>query len=159
MILLTIGTQLPFDRLVKAVDELALSLPQQVFAQIGFSTHRPKNMEWSQTLQPAEFDRRFREASIVVSHAGIGTILAAQKHRKPLVIVPRLARYGEHRNDHQTATSNQVRDKRGVYVTTELSELQALLRRTDLEPAGEESEASKRMAFVNNIRSYLSASL
>lgn len=159
MILLTIGTQLPFDRLVKWLDEMAPKVPHEIFAQIGISTYKPKNMQWAATLGPDQFDARFREASIIVSHAGIGTILSAQKHRKPIIVVPRLARYGEHRNDHQLATANQIRDKTGVYVATELEDLQILLNRTDLQSAQDDSEASRRTDFVNNLRTYLATAI
>ena len=93
MIFLTIGTQLPFNRLVHALDDLAPHLPRDIFAQIGQSDYAPVNIQWSAFLAPAEFDARFRAASVIISHAGIGTVLSAQKHRKPLIVVPRLARF------------------------------------------------------------------
>ncbi|MDR3471989.1 MAG: glycosyltransferase [Devosia sp.] len=155
MILLTIGTQLPFDRLVQALDEITPLLRHEVFGQIGQSEYTPVNMQWSAFLGADEFDVRFRAASVVVSHAGIGTILSAQKYRKPLIIVPRLARYGEHRNDHQLATANQVREKRGVYVAEDVDALPGLLGRDDLEPAGDDDELPGRMMFVNNLRGYV----
>jgi UDP-N-acetylglucosamine transferase subunit ALG13 len=159
MILLTIGTQLPFDRLVKALDEMAPKVPHEIFAQIGISTYKPRNMQWAVTLGPEQFETRFREAAIIVSHAGIGTILSAQKHRKPIVVVPRLARFGEHRNDHQLATANQIKDKKGVYVATEFEALEVLLNRTDLESAHDDSETSRRTDFVNNLRTYLATAI
>lgn len=155
MIFLTIGTQLPFERLVRALDDAAPQLEGDVFGQIGASSYRPVNIDWSAFLEPPEFDARFRAASVIVSHAGIGTILSAQKHRKPLVIVPRLARFGEHRNDHQVATAIQVRDKRGIYIAEDVGVLPELLARTDLEPAGEAAERPARMVFVNNLRAHL----
>jgi UDP-N-acetylglucosamine transferase subunit ALG13 len=155
MIFLTTGTQLPFDRLVQALDDVAPLLRREVFGQIGQSGYTPLNMAWSVFLTPPEFDAKFRAATVVVSHAGIGTILSAQKYRKPLVIVPRLARYGEHRNDHQLATANQVRDKKGVYVTDDVDALPGLLSRTDLEPAGDDDELPGRMMFVRNLRGYI----
>ena len=159
MILLTIGTQLPFDRLVKAMDDIAATLPEDIFGQIGHASYTPVHMQWAATLRPDEFDKKFRDASVIVSHAGIGTILAAQKHRKPLVLMPRLASHGEHRNDHQLATAQQVRDKPGVYVAEDAEELAALLRRGDLEAARDDLELTGRTLFVNNIRSYLASGM
>lgn len=155
MIFLTIGTQLPFDRLVRALDEIAPQLPVPVFGQIGQSEYTPVNIEWAAFLKPEEFGRRFRGASVIVSHAGIGTVLTAQKHRKPLVIVPRRVRYGEHRNDHQLATAQQMRDRRGIYVADDVAELAVLLGRTDLEPAGAETDLPARAMFVSNLRRYI----
>jgi UDP-N-acetylglucosamine transferase subunit ALG13 len=155
VILLTIGTQLPFDRLVRAMDDLAATLSEEIFAQIGHASYTPVHMQWAPTLRPDEFEAKFTSASVIVSHAGIGTILTAQKYRKPLVLVPRLAQYGEHRNDHQLATANQVKDKVGVYIASDVNELPALLGRNDLEAARDDLEVTGRSLFVDNLRSYL----
>jgi UDP-N-acetylglucosamine transferase subunit ALG13 len=155
LILLTIGTQLPFDRLVVAMDELAATFPDPIFAQIGHASYRPRHMQWAATLSPAEFEEKFSSAAVIVSHAGIGTILSAQKFRKPLIIVPRLARHGEHRNDHQLATAGQVKGKPGIYVAADVSELPALLVRGDLEAARDDLELNGRASFVSNIRNFL----
>ncbi|HTJ58453.1 MAG TPA: glycosyltransferase [Devosiaceae bacterium] len=157
MILLTIGTQLPFDRLVKAMDELAPTLSEEIFGQIGEASYQPQNFEWAATLKPHEFEARFRSASVVVSHAGIGTILTAQKLQKPLIIVPRQAKYGEHRNDHQLATAYQVRDKPGVHVAAEVSELAGLLQHGSLEAARDDLDVDGRLLFVSNLRTYLAS--
>ena len=91
MILVTVGTELPFNRLVRVVDEWALATGRQdVFAQIGETDWRPKHIAWSKFLQPTEFARRFAEAEIVVAHAGMGTILSALQWEKPILVMPRL---------------------------------------------------------------------
>lgn len=155
MILLTIGTQLPFDRLVRTVDELLPQLGREGFGQIGRAGYRPRHMAWAEMLGPAEFEARMKAASVVVAHAGIGTILAARRHRKPLVIMPRLASLGEHRNDHQLATARELGTQRGVYVVSSSDELAALLARHDLAPACEEIEPPARRMLVDNLRSFL----
>jgi UDP-N-acetylglucosamine transferase subunit ALG13 len=47
MIFLTVGTQFPFDRLVRAVDEAFDNgaIDEEVFAQIGETSYRPRNFE------------------------------------------------------------------------------------------------------------------
>ncbi len=59
MIFLTVGTQLPFDRLVAAVDAWAARQPgQEVFGQIsdpGPAGYRPKHFAWVADLDPAAF--------------------------------------------------------------------------------------------------------
>jgi UDP-N-acetylglucosamine transferase subunit ALG13 len=158
LILLTIGTQLPFNRLVKALDDLAPTLSEEIFGQVGEASFEPQHMRWAATLRPDQFEEKFRAASVIVSHAGIGTILTAQKLHKPLVIVPRQAKYGEHRNDHQLATASQVKDKPGVYVANDIDELPELLGRGDLEAARDDAEMAGRLRFVNNIKSFLAGS-
>ena len=78
MIFVTVGAQMPFDRLVQAVDEWAGARSRSdVFAQIGSEGIPPSNIEFTRFLEAAEFKRRIREADVVISHAGMGTILSA----------------------------------------------------------------------------------
>ena len=120
MILLTVGTQLPFDRLVKAVDEIAPSLNEEIFGQIGKEGYRPKNLEYCEEMAPREFERRLGLARVILSHAGIGTMLTARRIGKPIILFPRQAKFGEHRNDHQIATSKQMEGRPGIYVAYDI---------------------------------------
>jgi len=109
MIFLTVGTQFPFDRLVKAVDEIAgkNGFDERIVAQIGDSSYRPENLDAVPSLEKALFDQYFAEADSIISHAGMGTIMMALDHRKPLLIMPRLKKYGEVVNDHQLALAGK----------------------------------------------------
>ncbi|MCH8118227.1 MAG: hypothetical protein IIC00_00695 [Planctomycetes bacterium] len=112
MIFLTVGTQFPFDRLVKTVDQ-ALDgrlVNEEIFAQIGETSYKPLNFESVVSLEKNLFDKRLREASSVISHAGMGTITMALKNHKPLLVMPRLKRYREHVNDHQVATARKFEE-------------------------------------------------
>jgi UDP-N-acetylglucosamine transferase subunit ALG13 len=103
MIFLTVGTQFPFDRLVKAVDELVGSgaITDEVFAQIGDSTYTPRHFQAVPSLDKGAFDDCFLKASAIISHAGMGTITMALDHGKSLLAMPRRSRYGEVVNGHQ----------------------------------------------------------
>ena len=104
MIFLTVGTQFPFDRLVKAVDEAIDQglLEEEVWAQIGQSSYQPRNFKKTAVfLDKNIFDQWMRKASKVISHAGIGSITPALDEAKPLLVMPRLRKYGEVVNDHQ----------------------------------------------------------
>lgn len=128
MIFLTVGTQLPFDRLVRAVDEMAPLLGHRVFAQIGEGAkYVPRNLEYQATLDPSSFRQMAEGATLLLSHAGIGSILTARKYRKQIVLFPRLARLGEHRNDHQLDTCKQMQSLDGVHVAHDESSLVALM--------------------------------
>lgn len=128
MILVTVGTQLPFDRLIRAMDDAAPSLTYPVFAQTGLSKYSPVNMEWGAFVEPREFEQRFCAAEIVVSHAGIGTVLMAQRHHKPLILYPRRAALKEHRNDHQMATVAALAGRAGIYIARDDAALRSLLQ-------------------------------
>ncbi len=109
MIFLTVGTVYPFDRLVRAVDEAVerSGSAVKIFAQIADGSYRPHCFEAVSYLQKDEFDRNMHEASSIISHAGMGTITAALENNKPLLVMPRLRKYGEHVNDHQVAIAKK----------------------------------------------------
>lgn len=105
MIFVTVGTQLPFDRLVKTVDAWVGRNRIEAFGQIGAAEYKPHNMKWSEFLEPSEFDDLFKRSNLIVAHAGMGSILSALSSGKPIIVIPRRADNGEHRNDHQIATA------------------------------------------------------
>lgn len=127
MIFLSVGTQFPFDRLVKAVDDAFDDdlIDEEVFAQTGKSSYRPRNFESVPSLDKSLFDKRLKEASGIISHAGVGTIMTALDNEKPLLVMPRLKRYGEVVNDHQLAIARRFEELGhilAVYKEKDLSE-------------------------------------
>lgn len=108
MIFLTVGTQLPFERLIQSMDEWAAKNPDvEVFAQVGETQYQAKHMVAQENLSPEEYQEKFNAASIVISHVGMGTIISGLSIGKPMVLMPRQASLGEHRNDHQLATARK----------------------------------------------------
>jgi beta-1,4-N-acetylglucosaminyltransferase len=109
MIFLTIGSQFSFDRLVSAVDEAVGKgiVCDKVFAQIGDTSYVPKNYEHTAFLDKTSFDKFLKDASFVISHAGMGVISAALDNNKPLLVMPRLKKKGEAVNDHQMAIAKK----------------------------------------------------
>jgi beta-1,4-N-acetylglucosaminyltransferase len=112
MIFLTVGTQFPFNRLIKAVDEAIGNnhLNDKIIAQIGVTTYRPKNFEAIPSLEKKLFDQYFNEAGSIISHAGVGSITLSLERRKPMLVMPRLKKYGEVVNDHQLAIAKKFED-------------------------------------------------
>ena len=122
MIFVTVGTQLPFDRLIAAVDAWAGETGVgDVFAQIGPTAYVPRHIEFAQFIPPAECAQRMREADAIVAHAGMGTILNALQLGKPLLVMPRRASLGEHRNEHQSATARRFEELGSVAVAAGFS--------------------------------------
>jgi len=155
MILVTIGTQLPFDRLIEMMDKIAPSLSMPVFAQIGKAQYQPKNIEWKNSINPKEFETLFSQASVIVSHAGMGTVLTAQKLGKPIIIFPRRAALGEHRNDHQMATTAQMKDRPGVYAAYNEEDLQRLLQSELTGPPPATTGSPGRTALVGFLNDFI----
>jgi len=133
LIFLTVGTQLPFDRLVRSVDEwCARHDHHEIFGQIAAQnseSYTPKNFSWQAFLTPEDIEKRFKDARIIVGHAGMGTIISALTHRRPLLMLPRRAEFGEHRNDHQLATADRFGDRPNLNVATDKNDISEHLDR------------------------------
>jgi UDP-N-acetylglucosamine transferase subunit ALG13 len=129
MIFLTVGTIVPFDRLVRAVDEMAGRgiVPGPVFAQIGETAYAPQHMEYAQLLSRQDFERHMAEADFVIAHAGVGTMIAALEWHKRLIVVPR--KPGEHVGDHQLQTARRFAALGHVLVAYEVTDLPAQFAR------------------------------
>ncbi|MDG5466843.1 glycosyltransferase [Deltaproteobacteria bacterium IMCC39524] len=128
MIFVTVGTQLPFDRLIRAVDEWSGKNPEQkVYAQISDGKYQPNNFPATKFLTPDKYRKIMLETKILVAHAGTGSILTAIEYGLPVILMPRKASLGEHRNEHQLATAENFKGLKNVYVAINESELDKIL--------------------------------
>ncbi|WP_082701030.1 glycosyltransferase [Erythrobacter sp. YT30] len=123
MILVTVGMQLGFDRLIEALDHIASTLEHEVIAQSGNGKYVAQNMEQHSSIVPHEFEGLISSADLIVSHAGIGSVLTAARHGIPIVLFPRRADMGEHRNDNQLATCRQLQGRPGIHMAFDEAEL------------------------------------
>lgn len=124
MIFVTLGTQLPFERLIQAMDTWAEQHSSiHVFAQVGQTKYPVKFMQTVAGLSPKEYQDTFDRASLVVSHVGMGTIIAGLSTGKPMVLMPRQAALGEHRNDHQLATAKKFEKFEMIDIAHEVDQL------------------------------------
>src|SRR5271156_665153 len=128
VIFVTVGSQEPFDRLIRAVDQwAAASARSDVFAQIASGAYHPEHVKFTGFLDPPEFQRLIREAKIIVAHAGMGSIIAALELGKPIVVMPRLARFRETRNAHQVAAAKHFGAQGRIIVADHEQQLAAKL--------------------------------
>lgn len=154
MIFATVGTQLPFPRLIDALNRLAPALDEAVIAQVGRSEGSWPALDIRWSLTPQDYETLFTSARVVVAHAGVGTILSAKRWHKPLVVLPRRHALGEHRNDHQLATARQAETMPGIHVAWTTDDLQGLLSAPELAPASEAASPSHG-ALIDRLRQFI----
>ena len=161
MIFVTVGSQLPFDRLTGAVDAWAADHPEaELFGQVGDTHEPPANFSSVSTMSPEEYQQRFARADLIVGHAGMGTIFASLEFSKPLLMLPRRASLMESRNDNQMGTSRHFRSFARFEVVESESEIPAMidhmLANLDRYPCTDNaSGASDRL--VDAIREFVSS--
>lgn len=133
MIFVTIGTQAPFDRFIEMMDEIAGGMKEEIVAQTCHGIYEPKHLKTIDFVPPDEFEQLFTKARLIVAHAGMGTILSALSRNKPIIVFPRIAALGEHRNEHQLATAKKMKELGLVYVASNREELEQLIKTESLE--------------------------
>lgn len=125
MILVTLGTQkFQMDRLIRAVDKLAETVSEEVFVQSGNSTYVPEHCMSKNFVDAQEFQKMIEECSVLITHSGVGTIMRGIGAGKPVVVVPRLAKYHEHVDDHQVQIAEAFASKGCVLYCTDLTKLE-----------------------------------
>ncbi len=159
MIFLTVGTQFPFDRLVKAIDDVFDQglINEEIFAQIGETSYKPHNFESVVSLDKKVFDKYLKEASSVISHAGMGTITMALDNEKPLLVMPRLKKYGEVVNDHQVVIAKRFSELGHLLAVYDVKELPDGIRKLkNFVPkerkANPEAVADRIRHFLNSLQ-------
>ena len=157
MIFVTVGTQLPFDRLIEAMDAFASKYPQhRVIGQVGKTGLTVSSMTAFEFMPPADFTAAFEEATVVVAHAGTGSILAARQAGKPLIVVPRRADRGEHRSDHQMATCRALSSDPAITIVEDPSRLErAILERLEAATEPRAAEDASRQQPLADLRAYV----
>jgi UDP-N-acetylglucosamine transferase subunit ALG13 len=153
MILVTVGTQIPFDRLIALIDNWITEsgTKQEVVAQIGDSMYRSVNMTIFKSVEPELFEKYIHDCDFIISHGGMGSILTALRVKKPIVIFPRKASLGEHRNDHQSATVGSFSSVAGIYATHTKEELFELLNSKEKLEPGVLNESDEYKKLKNNL--------
>ena len=125
MIFVTVGTtSRPFHRLLDAMDRIAPILGEKVVAQTGTSPVMYGNMECQQYMSEEEMTRNYDDASLIVCHAGVGTIRNGLARDIPLVLVPRKASLDEVDTDHQMMIARKVVDMGKGVCVEDISQLE-----------------------------------
>jgi UDP-N-acetylglucosamine transferase subunit ALG13 len=93
-----------------------------------------------------------READVVVTHAGVGSVLCAREAGHVPVVVPRLHRYDEHVDDHQLELVAALGANGHVVPVMDMAELGAAVqkagRRADTTTAPKPLHAAVRGALL-----------
>ncbi len=127
MIFITLGSQkFQFNRLLVEVDRLIQEgvITDTVFGQIGNSDYEPKNFAYKRFLSRDEFASKQEECDIVITHGGTGAIIGALKKGKKVIAIPRLAKYGEHVDDHQIQLLDQFKEMNLIEPCYEIDQLE-----------------------------------
>ena len=125
-----------FNRLIEELDRLVAAgeITGDVFAQIGDS-NPPKHFAYVRFVDRERFVQLQRDADLIISHAGTGALIGALKLGKKVIAVPRLAKFGEHIDDHQTQVSNVLAQEGYLHQVVDMAQLKKEIQSIDISPA------------------------
>lgn len=102
-----------FDRLIRIIDLNIFSgiFPTDTFIQIGHSSYQPKYCHYCKFLNYYDIEDMIKYAEVVISHAGMGTVILCLKYKKIPILFPRRLVYKEHLDDHQLLFAHTMAKK------------------------------------------------
>lgn len=144
MIFVTVGNALQgFGRLLVAVEresQQGILKGEDILFQSGHTTDfNPGTGRLVPFLPLDEFEENVRQAELVISHAGAGTLIHLFRTGKVPIVMPREKRYGEHVDDHQVELVKALVEQRRVVSIRDSDELTSAIKRARLYEAKETS--------------------
>ena len=74
-----------------------------------------KNITVFNMLKPEDMKKYIINSSIVITHAGVGTIMECIENNKDIIVLPRKEENGEHVNNHQEEIAFEMEKKGLLY--------------------------------------------
>lgn len=155
MIFITVGSRrYPFERLIKAIDKAVyeLGIPKNlVFAQTGPTRYTPVNIQYDHYLDSVNYEEKINGCSILITQASAGTMISGLKKNKKVIAVPRLKKYGENVDDHQTELAALLARKNHLLYVDNMENLKDAISSIDkLSFAPYESGYIKTVSLVDD---------
>ena len=138
MIFVTLGTQdKPFPRLIKAVEkqvELG-NISEEVIVQSGCTKYKSNKIQILEYMTIDEFKYHLKQANLIISHAGVGTIIQALENNKVVIAAARKAEFGEHVSNHQQQLLDSFADAGYILPLNDFDKLDEVIELAkDFEP-------------------------
>ena len=165
MIFVSLGTQdKPFNRIIDYVISLKENLKElqseKIIIQLGQTkllksdNKRIKNLEnviIYDMLKPEKMKDIIKDSDIIITHAGVGTIMECLEMGKEIIVVPRKAENLEHVNNHQEEIAFEMEQKGFLTKVDTYEELEnkiiMLLKDND---TNEENKNMNKKKYISN---------
>jgi UDP-N-acetylglucosamine transferase subunit ALG13 len=133
------------------MDEIAGKTNEEVIMQTGSTVYNPKNGVFFNFVDDDEkILNFFKQARVIVAHAGAGTLLTALSLNKPIIVVPRQKKYGEHIDDQQIELATILSNQKTVIAVYDIDELEKALKDINRLTISNESNENNLIFFLKN---------
>jgi beta-1,4-N-acetylglucosaminyltransferase len=160
MIFVTVGNHFQeFERLLRKVDEIAPRIPNEIVIQKGYSKYVPRNTKYFDFVPMNGATKYIQRSDLVISHAGIGTIILCKENGIPLIIFPRRKKYGEHGTDHQMEIAKVLEERgdKNIYIVYEENQLEEKIIEVVKKKEIVQAENRGRENLIKAIKNFIEA--
>lgn len=128
MILVTLGTQKQsFIRLLDMIENS--NIKEEIIVQAGHTKYSSEKMKIFDFIPYEKLNELTDKADIIITHGGTGSIVTPLKKGKKVIAVPRLAKYGEHVDDHQVQIVDVFSEMGYIIKLNENDNLNSILKK------------------------------
>jgi len=153
LIFVTVGTHNQgFERLVRKIDDLVekKKIRDKVIIQTGYTEYKPKACKWFKFVSPQEFEKICKKSSLIITHAGVGSIMTCLKFSKSIIVVPRLKKFNEHKDDHQLQITKELEIQGKILAVYDVDKLENMISRARTWKPKKTSKENKILSLVDN---------
>ncbi|MEJ9304697.1 glycosyltransferase [Priestia megaterium] len=127
MIFVTVGThEQSFDRLLIEIDRYAKEnclSKESIVVQKGYSNYELKHVTAQTMFSIEEMSNFYEKADLILTHGGPGSMFPAWILGKPIIAIPRQAKFNEHVDNHQLEFCDFMESKGKLVAVKDISEL------------------------------------
>lgn len=154
MILVLLGTQ--HNEFTRLLDELQTLIDnkvikEKVIVQAGFTKFKSNDMEIFDLIDTQKLIDLIKQASLIITHGGVGSIITALNQNKKVIAVPRLCKYLEHVNDHQRDIVSAFNEKKFLIGIQDVEDLSEAIKKIQLfTPEIYKSDNTKLLNYIDD---------
>jgi len=161
MIFVSVGTQeFQFKRLLDEVLNLKNEnkINDCLIIQSGANNYlrdiiNSDEIEVIDFLNEKDFLNTLKESRIFITHGGTGSIIAASKCAKKTIVVPRLAKFKEHVDDHQLEITNAFYEKNIIEICLDINSLYDSLQK--IETKSYSTYENNNFELINDLMGFI----
>ena len=154
MILVLLGTQNnSFHRLLEEVEKNIedKTIKEEVIVQAGYTKYESNKMKIMDLMSKEQLSKFQDEASLIITHGGVGSIVSSIEKGKKVIAVPRKHEYGEHVNNHQIQIVKDFNDKGYIIGIENVEDLkETIIKSKTFEPVKYQPNNQKMLKIIEN---------
>jgi len=157
MIFVTVGggPYYSFDRLLKKMDEISLKGKYKIVMQTGCSSYVPQNAEYFKFDSMERMIDYYKKAHAIVAHTSGAPVMYARNFNLPLILVPRMEKFGEIFDDHQLKTAKRMENENMVEVVYDVNMMENSLEDSLAKRGKKWVSTGGRGKVIERIKSFL----